>query len=417
MAYKKRICLLLCVFFQAHSMQMISELPAKKLVNTGYEITSIENYNYNKAFFHYKMHADIEPIIISHLDHRSNIRFIMTTNYLYSKYVKQPYPGIHIYNNCLFTPHSFVSIYSHFDFDFNAYNRALFHYAGTDRQRMESLLQIKDHKIQDSLKHMLQSFSVDRADRNAVAAFYQQSFSYGQIVKLGDDFQVLTTMLKRGVSPHAKCLGNSLIKWCLANKKTKSVEVILHDDRFDPNTSGNDRWPLLCNAVWHDNMRIVQTLLDHPRMDVDKYAQDSVEDAIYKKNIKALKLLLPKVDLKKYGSCFLHYALYNDIRAVKILLSYSEIDPNEKNAFGFTPLHQAARYNDIDLVRLLLSDKRVDPNITTYGFLTAYWYTKDPKIIRLLAKRTSFYKKYPLVNFMASAVATSLLTGVVYNLL
>jgi len=76
-----------------------------------------------------------------------------------------------------------------------------------------------------------------------------------------------------------------------------------------------------------------------------------------------------------------------DLQKVEFLLKYPEININQGNDYGFTPLIFASKEGHTEIVKMLLSDPRIDVNLGDKTGKTAfYWacYLKRTRIVRLL---------------------------------
>lgn len=76
------------------------------------------------------------------------------------------------------------------------------------------------------------------------------------------------------------------------------------------------------------------------------------------------------INKNNIGCSELFYAVNrNDIKNIKILLSYDNIDINIKNMWDETPLHEACYNGNIEIVQMLL-EKNADLNLQDKDFNT-----------------------------------------------
>ena len=70
------------------------------------------------------------------------------------------------------------------------------------------------------------------------------------------------------------------------------------------------------------------------------------------------------------GKNALHYSAMRDEATVVGKLLYLKVDPNSRDAIGFTPLHYTAKFNRVRALNVLLKNEDINPNSTdgaTYG--------------------------------------------------
>ena len=70
----------------------------------------------------------------------------------------------------------------------------------------------------------------------------------------------------------------------------------------------------------------------------------------------------------KDGQLPLHYSVQQNLpTVVRALLNSPSTDPNAVNAFGWSPLHLAAKYGFAEVVKMLLEVKEIDVNLPNKG--------------------------------------------------
>jgi ankyrin repeat protein len=134
------------------------------------------------------------------------------------------------------------------------------------------------------------------------------------------------------------------------------------------------------------------------------------------KNFQAIQLSLEEIDVKKNGfevslqfgnndqiigigplgkyhntSTLLHLAVkYNHKRAANLLIGCEELDINQRDQFGKTPLYWAVKVNNPEIVKLLLARDDINVNQTNdNGITPLHWAVtnKNLEIIKLLLAR------------------------------
>ena len=124
---------------------------------------------------------------------------------------------------------------------------------------------------------------------------------------------------------------NSLAFACLHNQ-VNIVQLLLQDRRVDPSRAvGNGQYLPVTVAAQRDNLGVVRLLLQDRR--VDPSARDN--EAICEASSEASS------------------------KSVKVLLEDSRVDPSARNN---EPIRKAIENNDIDTFVMLLQDSRVDPS-------------------------------------------------------
>lgn len=157
------------------------------------------------------------------------------------------------------------------------------------------------------------------------------------------------------------------------NDNAGAVRALLQRG-FDANTRSPDGLPGLTLAVREPSPKVVQTLLDWPKTDVDaRNAQDEspLMIAVLKGEREMVeKLIARDAAVNKTGWAPLHYAATGGhLELIRLLLENAAyIDAESPN--GSTPLMMAARYGAIDGARLLL-EEGADPTLKNEQGLTA----------------------------------------------
>ena len=92
----------------------------------------------------------------------------------------------------------------------------------------------------------------------------------------------------------------------------------------------------LMGALYYYQNDVVQLLLNHPQIDINK--------------------------VNRYGECALHYALFEDNHeGVEALLARQDLTTiNQRNDWGNTPIMSAVRLNAMNCFNLLLAHPEVD---------------------------------------------------------
>ena len=95
-------------------------------------------------------------------------------------------------------------------------------------------------------------------------------------------------------------------------------------------------WTGLMVALHHSHNNVVQLLLNHPQIDVNKVDQD--------------------------GECALHCAVFRDNHeGMAALLDRQELTTiNQRNDYGWSPIMRAVAYNSVNCFNLLLAHPEVD---------------------------------------------------------
>ena len=306
--YKKIIGLFLFISFQAQCMMMINQLPKKKKIKISaasvnhfaHRLISVQNYVYNEPFFQNKMISDVQPVVMSKLDHKSNIQFIRTCKHLYQKYITQQSNGMICYHKCLFTLNPF---------DVADYTKAMFHYAPKSEENAKILLRMGGD-IQKDRENIMTLIHVDHSDEEAVMNFYKQSFSHKSMRLVLNNLILLRRLLKQGLSP---------------------------------NCQDQEGWGALARAVLNNNIEALKILLAHPKIDPNMQDQIGVcalTTAVHDEKVEVLKILLAdnRIDANignGRGVTPLSYAArFNKEQSLRILLSHEKVNPNAGGIFS-----------------------------------------------------------------------------------
>lgn len=157
------------------------------------------------------------------------------------------------------------------------------------------------------------------------------------------------------------------------NDDARTVRALLQRG-FDPDTRGPDGLPGLTLALREPSPKVVQTLLEWPKIDVDA-ASTQAETPLMMAALKgdldvAQRLIARGAAVNKTGWTPLHYAATGGhVALISLLLEHSAyIDAESPNRS--TPLMMAARYGSEDAVRLLL-DEGADPTLRNEQGMTA----------------------------------------------
>lgn len=158
-------------------------------------------------------------------------------------------------------------------------------------------------------------------------------------------------------------------------KRTELLKLLLADPYINYNIQDDEGYTVLHEAVLLQRTELLKFLLSDPSVN---------------RNIQ-----------NNYGRTALHLAvMLKKTELLKILLADPFVDRNIQDNYGCTALHRAAMLDYIKQLRLLLADPFVDCNIQNNAGYTAYFYAENPEAITLLAPRTFFLNKYPIIRGM-----------------
>lgn len=178
----------------------------------------------------------------------------------------------------------------------------------------------------------------------------------------------------------------------------KMVRLLL-DSKANPERT-NDKQQTLINAATVDGLEEVMEILMERKVDLhhrDKWGATPICDAIdYSRNARILRLLIDnganlQDTVEESGSSLLHLGVNSTPEVLRILLEYTkELDLNQKNNFGRTPLLAASTKADIECLRLLVNAGAdiniVDERGETALHNTIHWNLPDLRDL-LLAQR------------------------------
>jgi ankyrin repeat protein len=303
MYYKKIAGLFLFLSAQIHCMLMVNQLP-KKIVLSAEEIylrncrieaaISKKNYEFNESFFQNKMIPDVQPVIMSKLDHKSNIQFIRTCKHLYQKYITQQSNGMICYHNCLFTLNPF---------DVADYTKAMFHYAPKNEENAKILLRIGGD-IQKDRENIMALIHVNHSDEEAVMNFYKQSLPSRNVEFILSNLVLLRRLLELGLSPNCQNeKGSCALTLAVLNNNVEALKILLAHPKTDPNIQNGGGLCALMLAVHDENVEALKILLADNRIDAN-------------------------IQTKKGVTPLSYAAIFNKEQALRILLSHDKIDPN-----------------------------------------------------------------------------------------
>lgn len=94
--------------------------------------------------------------------------------------------------------------------------------------------------------------------------------------------------------------------------------------------------------------------------------------------------------LDKCSIALIKAAYHNHLDIVKTLLSYSSINLNMQNGYGYTALMWAVSNCHFDIVKELLNDKRINPNIQNKNGLTAFTLAVMLKQLYIQSSKINF---------------------------
>ena len=167
--------------------------------------------------------------------------------------------------------------------------------------------------------------------------------------------------------------GKTPLRAATEKKQLKAVEILLADERVDPNLVGNDGLSPLCVAILLGSHRLVALLLSNPRLDVTAgFHNDStaLHEAAGRNNGLVIRELLGHADVdvnatNSDGGSALHAAAICDsAAAVRALLDGGgeALNVNLENQDGETPLDIAARKEQPEVMEALLAHPDTNVN-------------------------------------------------------
>lgn len=132
----------------------------------------------------------------------------------------------------------------------------------------------------------------------------------------------------------------------------------------DPNNEDKFGYSTLELAMIHENPSAIEYLLCRDDLDLD----NAFFDALKRKNVEVAGSILAQNRFDPNVNS-LHFAVVHDERVVGLLVSRSDVDPNQ-SCFGESPLFTAIEKNKIEAIRLLLAREDTDPDFFNDGMRT-----------------------------------------------
>ena len=152
------------------------------------------------------------------------------------------------------------------------------------------------------------------------------------------------------------------------------------DNGADVNEEDEDGETKLMLALYYHHTDVVQLLLNHPQIDINKvdcYERCALHHALLSPpkddpddpdgNHEGMEALLARQDLttinqgKSEGRTPIMEAVaYKMVNCFKLLLAHPQIDPNQKDRHDLTPIMRAVYYNNVNCINLLLAHPEVD---------------------------------------------------------
>ena len=416
MMHKKiALCFL---FFSGQALCMLVN-PVKKIIQRpkqrtklkefGYEQLSKDvlqrDYQWNHPLFTQQLISDSLPIVMKHLDFKSNAYFLATCKYLHQTYKDKGF---------VLSP--------------EAYMKEMIDVAQAgNKERVRFLISHEDelHKKQREL--ILQCFNINRSDLDdldVIMRIYEKKYDSDC-----EDFTKLKTevtfedptknqifcrfLLKQGFSPNKEDKeGNTLLSLAIEYNDLETIKLLLSHTEIDPNKEakyGMDRETPLITAIYAGNSEAIKLLLGHEKIDPNKETKQMMHretpliKAIHAGNSEAIKLLLghEKIDPNKEtkyintGYTPFYWAINKvNSEATKCLLENEKVDLHKENENGEIPLFDAAKNqtSNVEMLGRLLGHSKTNTNLFWYDF--HYYVSGNPDFSKLLSKCTSYKARF-----------------------
>jgi ankyrin repeat protein len=167
------------------------------------------------------------------------------------------------------------------------------------------------------------------------------------------------------------------------------VEVLVESRQFDPNRKNYKGFSPLYAACRKNYMKIIQTLLLDPRIDINSIwveggnwvgNNNKTPLSFCSRDIQMLFLKHKSFDInrsfvyyikKKWKkSAFVNYAIEkNDLRMLKVILEHPNINPNLRDFYDQTPLMCAIKKRNLLILQMLLGHPNINPNLCSSKIL------------------------------------------------
>ena len=195
-------------------------------------------------------------------------------------------------------------------------------------------------------------------------------------------------------------------------QENKDIDINFHQSKeyFDDDFHVKIEKTLLYCAIENSNLDIVQLLIEHENIDINKKSLIKLNEenmitplhaAIENGNIKIVKSIIDHKDIdinmrsmvENEERTPLYFAIRkNNIEIIQLLMAKEDIDINLKSLDYYevldetsyiyytqmTPLHQAISYKNMEIIKILLGHKNIDVNaITSKKIIYFYDFHED----------------------------------------
>ena len=167
------------------------------------------------------------------------------------------------------------------------------------------------------------------------------------------------------------------------------------DNGADVNEEDEDGETKLMLALYYHHNDVVQLLLNHPQIDINKvdcYERCALHHALLSPpkddpdgNHEGMEALLARQDLttinqrSNEGKTPIMFAVrLNRVNWFKLLLAHPQIDPNQRDYYGKSPITEAIYCNSVNCFNLLLAHPEMDLDTRD----NRYQYRRSPEEVR-----------------------------------
>ena len=196
---------------------------------------------------------------------------------------------------------------------------------------------------------------------------------------------------------------------------TEVLSVLRSDPNIEINyqdKDGNTALHLMSVSSWRASPEVLQAYLTYPKADINiknKSGNTPLHVAAWFGNHRTVSLLTEdartKVNVQnKYGIAPLHYAARQYPSgskpgvSAKPLLDRQDIDVNIKDKWGNTPLHYAAKFWQTQSVRMLLAHKDINPNLRNADGFTPSQLAMQPGFVASRAVAHEIDEDFRVLN-------------------